>query len=345
MNSLRSRICRFGFTALALFATPLAMAQAQAPVEIKMAIDWTFQGPSAMFLHGLDQKFFEQEGIRLTIDRGFGSADAVTKVASGAYQFTLGDTSSMVEFNARNPDKPVIAIYMMYSRAPFSVVTLADRGINSPKDLEGRKVASNEGLAAGRVFPLFAKGAGIDAAKIAWVNVAPPMLDTIVIQKTADAGLGFWTTQSLNMKAANVPAAQLKRFFYADYGVELYGNAILTTKAYAAANPDVVKRFNRAILRSFKAMSPDPSVSMAALKRREPTTIEPIEFERLALTLDNFVFTEEAKKVGLGAVDPARMERAIDQLMTVLKLQVRPKAEDVFSAAYLPDLKDRMLDR
>lgn len=329
--------------ALLILQPLFAHSQTAAPVEVKMAIDWTFQGPTAMFLLGLEKGYFEQEGIKLTIDRGFGSADAVTKAASGAYQFTLGDINSMIEFNNNNPEKPVIATYMMYSRAPFSIVTLADRSINTPKDLEGRKVASNEGLAAARVFPLFARGAGIDASKISWVNVAPPLLDTVVVQKTADAGVGFWTTQSLNMKAANVPPAQLKRFFFADYGVELYGNAILTSKAFASANPDVVRRFNRAVVRSFKAVYADNAAAIAALKRRDATVSEAIEMERMKLTLDNFVFTEESKKVGLGGVDPARLDRSIDQLMSVMKLNARPKAEDVFASAYLPEQKDRML--
>ena len=170
---------------------PSRPASAQAPVDIKVALDWAFQGTIAMLLYGQEQGYFLQEGLNVTIDRGYGSADAVTKAATGAYSFALGDINSMVEFNAKNPDKRVVAFFMKYNRPPFSVITLADRGIKEPKDLEGRKVASNEGLAARRMFPLFAKGAKIDISKIDWVNVAPPLLDTIVIKKTADAGIGF----------------------------------------------------------------------------------------------------------------------------------------------------------
>ena len=58
-----------------------------------------------MLLHGLEQGYFASEGLNVTIDRGFGSADAVTKVASGAYQFVLGDINSMVEFNSKKIPK------------------------------------------------------------------------------------------------------------------------------------------------------------------------------------------------------------------------------------------------
>ena len=234
---------------------------------------------------------------------------------------------------------------MKYNKPAFSVVTFADRGITTPKDLEGKKIASNEGLAARRIFPLFAKGAGVDMSKIEWVNVAPPMLDTIVIQKTADAGIGFWTTQSMNMSAAKISPSQLKVFLYTDYGVDLYGNGFLTTKKYAKENPDVVKRFNRAVLRSIKAMVPDPSIAMAALKRREPATDEAIELERLKVSLNGFIFTEETKTIGIGAVDPARLNRAIDQLTSVMGLPSRPNAEDVFDSSFLPDQKDRLVGR
>jgi NitT/TauT family transport system substrate-binding protein len=320
-------------------------AAAQAPTDVKVALDWAFQGTVAMLLYGQEQGYFSQEGLNVTIDRGYGSADAVTRAASGAYSFALGDINSMVEFNARNPDKQVVAFFMIYNRPPFSVVTLADRGINEPKDLEGRKVASNEGLAARRMFPLFAKGGKIDISKIDWVNVAPPLLDTIVIQKTADAGIGFWNTQSVNMQAAKIPASQVKVFFYSDYGVDLYGNAFLTTKRLASENPDLVRRFTRAITRCFKAVVPDPSIAIPALKRREAVTDEAIELQRLKVTLDSFVFTDETKRVGIGGVDPARLDRAIEQLMTVLDISARPKREDVFNAAFLPDVTDRLVGR
>ena len=216
---------------------------------------------------------------------------------------------------------------------------------NTPADLQGRKVASNEGLAARRMFPLFAKGAGIDISKIEWVNVAPPMLDTIVLQKSADAGVGFWNTQSLNMKAAKVPSENLKSFLYSDYGVDLYGNAVLTTKRFAAENPDVVKRFNRAVTKCMMAVAKDPAVSITALKRREPAAVEAIELERLKITLDDFIITKETETVGIGGVDTARLERAIAQLATVMDLPSKPAPGDVFDPSFLPDLKDRLVKR
>jgi NitT/TauT family transport system substrate-binding protein len=331
---------------LAVMASlPSKPVSAQAPVDVKVALDWAFQGTVAMLLYGQDQGYFSQEGLNVTFDRGYGSADAVTKAASGAYSFALGDINSMVEFNAKNPDNRLIAFFMKYNRPPFSVVTLVDRGITEPKGLEGRKVASNEGLAARRMFPLFAKGGKIDISKIEWVNVAPQLLDTVVIQKTADAGIGFWNTQSVNMATAKIPASQLKAFFYADYGVELYGNAFLTTTRLASEQPDVVRRFARAVTRSFKVVVPDPSIVIPALKRRDALTDEAVELQRLKVTLDNFVFTDETRRIDIGAVDPARLDRAIDQLMSVMNLSARPKVEDVFNGGFLPDLKDRLVDR
>src|SRR5688572_8596448 len=96
-------------------------AAAQAPVDVKVALDWAFQGTVAMLLHGQEQGYFTQEGLNVTIDRGYGSADAVTRAATGAYSFALGDINSMVEFNARHPDKQVVAFFMKYNRPPFSV--------------------------------------------------------------------------------------------------------------------------------------------------------------------------------------------------------------------------------
>src|SRR5438105_800877 len=112
----------FRIAALLLLAVagslPGKPAAAQAPIDVKLALDWAFQGTVAMLLYGQEQGYFSQEGLNVTIDRGYGSADAVTKAASGAYSFALGDSNSMVEFNAKNTDKQLIAVFMKYNRPP-----------------------------------------------------------------------------------------------------------------------------------------------------------------------------------------------------------------------------------
>ena len=104
--------------ALVALTAGTGLAQPARPrVNWKFTLDFAVQGPQAPFLLALERGYFAAEGINLTIDRGFGSADAVTKIASGAYDLGYADTNSMVEFNVRNPDRSLIA-FVMFLNSP-----------------------------------------------------------------------------------------------------------------------------------------------------------------------------------------------------------------------------------
>ena len=72
--------------ALALGSLP---ANAQTP--IKFTLDWVFQGPTSPFLVALEKGYYKAEGLDVTMDPGQGSAGAVQRVATGAYQIGFAD--------------------------------------------------------------------------------------------------------------------------------------------------------------------------------------------------------------------------------------------------------------
>ena len=68
-------------------AVPLSAMAQSAPVEqanAKLTLEWAFQGPQAIFTYAADKGLFSKRGVSVHVDRGSGSTDAVTRVASGA---------------------------------------------------------------------------------------------------------------------------------------------------------------------------------------------------------------------------------------------------------------------
>jgi NitT/TauT family transport system substrate-binding protein len=346
MSSLATRQRAFVIATLLLIMLTAGTGLAQPPrprVNWKFTLDFAVQGPQAPFLLALERGYFAAEGITLTIDRGFGSADAVTKIASGAYDLGYADTNSMVEFNVRNPDKSLIAFVMFLNAPPFSILTLRREGITRPTDLQGKKLGAPVGDAPRRLFPVFAKAVGIHPDSVEWISMDVPLREPSLIRGTVNAITGFYFTAFLNLRAAGVNPNDIVAFLYSDYGLPLYGNAIMAPPGLLQRNPDGARGFVRAFIRGLKDSITDPDAAIAAIKRRDPLLNEAVEKERLLLALRSNVLTAEVAKDGFGGVRGERMARAIDALAEAFNLPAKPKWYEVFSDKYLPPKKDRVL--
>src|SRR5262249_12183369 len=244
MMSATNRIA----AALALAAACLAgIAQAQAPPNDRFLLDWAFQRQHAACTARVDAGTFKRLGLNVTVDRGVGSGDTVVKVASGAYDMGYADLYAMVRFNDQNPDHKLIAVMIANDKATTGLATKSDGNIKAPKDLEGKKVASPQGDASRQLFPLFARINRIDESSINWINVAPELRQTLLVRGEVDAISGDGPTVMLNIRAIGLLPSAIRIMPYSDYGLELYGKALVVRPDYAAKNPELIRNFIRGV--------------------------------------------------------------------------------------------------
>ena len=326
----------FGLTALAL---------AQQPKAVKFALDFTIQGPQGIFLLANDKGYLQQEGIAMTIDRGFGSGDTVQKVAAGTYDMGFGDINAAIEFNAKNPGKEVIGVAMIYNTPPHAVMSVKGKGINSPKDLEGKTLAAPAGDAARRLFPVYAKAVGIDATKVNFINVDAALREPLLARGQTDAITGFEFTSVLNLKAAKIEEDDLNIFMYSDYIKNLYGNAVITTKEFATKNPEVVKAVLRAFTKSWKDTIAKPDDAIASVMKRDGLLNAALEKERLIRVLKRNIYVRDVELFGFGAVRKDRLTGTIKLISEAFGLPIKLTVDNVFSDKFLPALSERLPPR
>jgi len=71
------------------------------------------------------------------MDAGKGSADAVRRIVSGAYNMGFPDINALIQFNSKNPDRAIQEVMMGYEQQPFSIFTLKTSKITHLKQLVG----------------------------------------------------------------------------------------------------------------------------------------------------------------------------------------------------------------
>jgi NitT/TauT family transport system substrate-binding protein len=327
--------------AVILAATALA-GPATAQTAIKFSLDFKFEGPSAPFLVAIDKGYFKAEGLDVTIDAAAGLLEPINRVASGTYQMGFGDINSLIKFRDANPSNPVKAVFMVYNRPAFSIISRKSRRVEKPKDLEGKILGAPAADGAFAQWKIFAQANGIDTSKVKIENVGFPVREPMLQAGQVDAITGFSFTSFINLKAMNVPIEDIVVMLMADYGVNLYGNAIIVNSKFAADRPDAVKGFLRAFVKGLKDTVKDPSNAVDSVIKRNDAAKKPVELERLKMALKDNIVTPEVKAHGYGGVDDDRLTKAIDQIAITYDFKnKKPAAADAFDSSFLPPAAER----
>lgn len=325
---MRKLLRWFACAALAICAG----VNAYAADKVVLGLDWQVLGRHAGFFVAKDKGFYEREGIDIQIERGYGAADAVKRMAAGQTQFAFGDAGSVVQARAQGIDAKVIA--MVYARAPFVLWTRADAQIKGPKDLEGKSIGSPAGASVRLLFPAFAKIAKVDADKVNWVTVDVTGLYPLLLSGKVNAIVDFelgWPTISKRAAEAGV---KIEQFKFSDYGFEMYSNGILAMDAMIREHPDLVRRFVKASLEGYKEAFANPKAAAEILGKAFPQLDLPSAAQEVQI-VQSLADSVEAKKSGLGYISENKMTRTRDIMAETYKLNKAVAVDDLFTNRFL----------
>jgi NitT/TauT family transport system substrate-binding protein len=159
-----------------------------------------------------------------------------------------------------------------------------------------------------------------------------------------DAVTGFSYQSAVNLRDRGVPADDLAVLRFADYGCEAYGFAVIVNPEFAAKRPDAVKGFVRAVIAGTNLTIRDAGHAVDQVLTRMEEGSRELELERLHAVVRDNILTDEVNRNGLGGVEPARLEHAIDQVGEGFHFEKHPTAADIFDDRFLPPRADRLIN-
>jgi len=276
-------------------AFPLAplRTRAAAPLkQVSLTLDWIFQGPNVGFMLAQDKGFYREAGLDVALTPGKGSGSTAQLVASKATQFGFAD--GYVVGNGVAKGMGLRSIGSIFRRNPAAVVVLADSGINTPKDLEGKSIAVTAGSAQFQQWPAFVKGAGLDASKIEVVNVDPAGVGVALINNKVPAIGGFAQgyVPSIEIRGKK----QVRIFWYADYGVTVVSNGIIVHRDLLQSDPELMRAFVAPTIKGFLYGRKNPEEAVATVKKYLETVDPVITRRELELSWKTWVTPNTREK-------------------------------------------------
>lgn len=291
--------------AIAGLVAAAAAATAQAEDKVLFQTDWIPSGEHAMYYGGWTKGFWKEQGIDVTITRGYGSGDTVTKIATGAADFGVADFGAVLTAKAKT-GIPVRTISFLYTHSPHSLFVLESSGIENFKGLEGKNIGITPGNSHKVYFPNIAERAGTDADQINWVLTDGAAMAPLLISKQIDAAPFYSIHHYYQNKAAESAGEKIKVLPFEEVGFAIYSASLIASQSMIDENPDLVKRFLTATHNAFKWAKENPEEACALHVERVPEVAMDDCMGSLAATL-GFVFNDHSDGTGFGQFDADRL--------------------------------------
>lgn len=318
-------------------APAVPVAKPSGPLtKISYGHDFLISGTAAPIYLAIEKGYFAQGGIEVTVGRGFGSADAAKRAATGQADIVQGDIGTAMLLR-QNEGAQIKVISPLYNRVPHSVLFYEDQNVKVPKDLEGKTIADAAGSAPRQLFPAFAGVARIDASKVTFRNVDAAARNTAM----AAGQLEIITAFILNLADVEKlaysakPDRKIGALRYADYGLDMYGNGYITSDKLIAERPRAVAAFVEAVAKGLRDTYQDVPGAVDVVRKYAPEVDKEIAVRQLTLIRD-LLLTDEVRAAGLGSFQETRLQKTKDVMERYLEMKPGLMLSDAHTAQFVP---------
>ncbi|GGO77399.1 hypothetical protein GCM10011348_06840 [Marinobacterium nitratireducens] len=328
-------ISRSVFTALSLTLT-LGAGPAFAADKVTYQLDWLPGGDKAPVYVGIQQGFFAEEDLEVSISGGRGSTDAITKLATGNADIGSADIGALLAAKAQS-EVPVTAVYSVFTQAPHAFMVLADSDVKSVRDVAGKKVATSPFTSSNVYLPQVLKDNGLDLSEIKLTKSDPGALGPMMVTGQTDVVISWVTdTQRYRSQAESV-GKSLRVLPWSEAGLELYSATLVASDRFLKERPDVAKRFVRAFARSVAFTNENPETAGANINAMVPEVDAAVAADTIVDTM-KLVYNEVSERDGMGQLEPTRL--ASTWQLVAAAQQLDPSALDVETAvdrSFMPE--------
>ena len=237
---------------------------------VRLQLKWRHQFQFAGFYTALEKGYYREAGFDVTIIPGTPGTDPVEIVLKGGADFGVASSELVVRYAG---GAPVVVLASIFQHSPLTLFVPRDTGINTVRDLAGRKVA----LASWET-EIFAylqrEQVPLDRLQLVQHDYSVETL----LQGRVDALAGYETDESYYLQQSS---RQYRQFTPRSSGVDFYGDTLFTTRAMVTKHPEWAEAFRAASLRGWEyALAHQEEISALIHAKYAPDLpVEKLRFE------------------------------------------------------------------
>jgi NitT/TauT family transport system substrate-binding protein len=198
-----------------------------------------------------EKGFYDEEGLDVELLWLQASPEVVQAIIGGSADGGVGGSFGMIAAAAKGAPAITVAIYA-YGGERIALAVRTDAGINTLRDLYGKKVAFQSGAIGQQMFLTLADAERLDVSKMEIVFLNNVDMAAAVAAKSVDA-IATWEPQPSLLEARGLVKI-LKRGgkYLQSPGCVIFGTA------YTRKSPEVVSRFVKAHFRACQFIRQNP---------------------------------------------------------------------------------------
>jgi NitT/TauT family transport system substrate-binding protein len=288
------------------------------------------QGRESYIYAAIDKGYFKDAGIEVNVVPGQGTGGNLKLLQSGQADFAVLDTTASIIEYAKGTAKDFTIVSAIQQSNLACLMSLEGSGVNSPKDLAGKKIGYIPGGVVRVLYDTYAKLAGITGPAVQWVNIPAQQQPAALAAGQVQATTQFVVGQPQVENVAKGKKAVV--FPYSDYLTDLYGNGLGVTKKTAQEKPDLVRKFNEAMLKGLAYVVDNPDEAGQIYAKYQKLQPAPVAAKEVTLMKP---YTQ-VSGAPVGALSKERAARNIAILQGAGAIPGPVNPDDVFSFDLAP---------
>lgn len=229
--------------------------------ELSLALDWYPNSNHAGIYSAIDEGFFDEEGIKLSVYTPSDPTAIISSVASGRDDFGLSYHPDILQ--AQSAGLEIVSVLSISQHPLNSIMTLKKSSIKNPSDLKG-KVVGYPGIPSNKaMLETVLSSQNININDVETVDVGFELVKALV-SGSVDAIIGaYWTHESIVMELQGyeIEIMRLEEWGVPDY----YELILITNQSFLEENKSDVEKVVNSFKKGYEFSIRNPQESITSL--------------------------------------------------------------------------------